>query len=240
MFTQATLQRIVITLTVFPPLFVSRAWSVCRVPRPRLVCSELANSEAVVEAKLIESRYVPQHRDLDGYVYRLQRLKLFAGQIPVTFTVWEENSSGRAGFYWKKDETYVLFLTFSKVDHAWVIDGCGNSGPIGESASVIAAIESAKRHTGDALIGGMVSTDSWTTGVPDATVTVTGKHIHLSTTTDQKGNFEFRVPPGHYEVQAAQTGSVFDPNPLSYENPSSLKLAAGGCAQVQFSGENKP
>ena len=178
--------------------------------------------------------------DVDGCYYSLASRSLLRVQIPPSFQVWEGNSSGRATFDWKPGTDYLLFMSYSRRDRAWGIDGCGNSGPLNRSASVLAAINSVKANAADPVVDGMVSTDSWATGVADVTVRAIGNGMTFATRTDQAGRFRMRLSAGRYRLEAVRSGWSFGATPLSYENPDALVLAAGGCAQVQFSGaENK-
>jgi hypothetical protein len=142
-------------------------------------------------------------------------------------------ASGRAGFAWTAGATYLLFL--SRANDAWTIDGCGNSGPLDQSASVRAAIKSAQTAAADGLVKGMASTDSWTTGVPDVTIKAIGNGRTVESKTDRAGHFKIRLPAGRYRI-AIRDGWSFEPEPFSYENPNDLSIAANGCSQVQFSG----
>jgi hypothetical protein len=177
--------------------------SLCQVPQPRLVCAEYTNSQAVVIAKLMRIR---EMGDGDGYFYSLATRNVLRGRTDPTFQVWEENSSGRATFDWKPGTDYLLFMSYSKQDRAWGIDGCGNSGPLSQSASVLAAINSAKANASDGLVDGMVSTDSWTTGIVDVTVRGVWNGMTFTARTNQAGRFQMRLPPGRYRLEAAVSG----------------------------------
>ena len=209
---------------------------VCPVPQPRLACAEYANSQAVIIAKLTSIREVTHDNDIGGHLYSLAARSILRGRMDPAFQVWEENSSGRATFDWIRGVDYLLFLSYSKLNGAWVIDGCGNSGPVIRSASVLSAIKAVKANAGDAAVEGLVSTDSWTTGVPDVTVRAIGNGTTIAVKTDQAGRFQMRLPAGRYKLAAVRTGWSFEPGLLSYENPTDLRITAGGCAQVHFSG----
>jgi Carboxypeptidase regulatory-like domain len=216
------------------------SWSYCRVPQPRLVCAEYAHSQAVVIAKLTAVRRAVDKNDpdgIDGHFYTLVAREVLRGKIGPTFQVWEENSSGRAPFDWKKGEDYVLFLNYYEQDQAWGLDGCGNSGPLSRKASVVAAIKASRAATGDALVDGMVSAGSGPNGVPDVTVRAIG--TAFTSQTDEEGRFQMRLPPGRYRLQAFRAGWSFATQDITYEDPSDLRLSAGSCAQVQFNGHER-
>ena len=224
---------------VLAALLVQSASAVCPVPQPRIVCAEYANSKAVVIATLRATRHIALERlDTDGYLYSLAVKTLLRGDVGSTFQVWEENASGRAAFNWKVGTDYLLFLRSHvlKPVPGCVIDGCGDSGPTSASATVLQAIKSAQASTSDGLVSGMVSTDSWTTGVPDVIVRAVGMRQRLSAKTDQGGQFLFRLPAGKYTLDAVRDGWSFRPEPFGYENPRNLNVRPGYCAQIQFSG----
>jgi uncharacterized protein with HEPN domain len=213
------------------------ASSVCQVPQPRLVCAEYANSQAVVTAKLVAIREVG---DTDGHFYTLVSRARLRGQVGPTFDVWEENSSGRATFSWNVGAEYLLFTSYSNKDRGWVIDGCGNSGPLDRSTSVLASIKAINTSAADGVLEGMASTDSWTNGVSDVTIKAAGNGTTFTAKTNRDGRFTVRLPAGRYKISAIHNGWSFLPTPFSYENPADLNLARGGCAQVHFSGiQNK-
>jgi hypothetical protein len=224
---------------VLAALFIPLASAVCPVPQPRIVCAEYANSEAVVVATLRTARRVASDRsDTDGHLYTFAVKTRLRGDIESTFRVWEEDSTGRAKFHWKAGTEYLLFLARDSVKpaRAWVIDGCGNSGPISGSGPVLEAIKSARASTSDSAVYGMVSSGSWNDGLPDAVVIAVGNTRTFSAKTDQSGRFLLRLPAGKYTLGAIRDGWVFAPEPFSYEDPRGLSVAAGACAQIQFSG----
>jgi hypothetical protein len=221
-------------------LLVRSASAVCQVPQPRIVCAEYANSKAVVIANLRATQHIAERFDTDGQLYSLTVRTLLRGDVGTTFQIWEGNDSGRATFDWKVGTDYLLFLAryVPKPIPAWVIDGCGNSGPTSGSATVLQAIKSAQASTSDSLVSGMVSTDSWTTGVPDVIVRAVGARQSFSAKTDQGGRFLLRLPNGKYMLEAAREGWSFMPG-YGYENPRNLNVSPGYCAQVHFSGAER-
>lgn len=209
--------------------FRSRVWSAqsIRTARP----SSLRNYWGVRE--LVDNEGFTY-----GHFYTLETSMRLRGQIDSSFQVWEENSSGRATFGWAVGTAYLLFLSYDEPAHAWILDGCGNSGRLDQSETTLAAIKSVQSSK-IALVEGMASTGSWTTGVPAVTIRATGNGKTFTATTDQNGRFQMRLPAGQYRLDAARPGWSLDPNPFSYENPEDLKVAAGSCAQVQFSDAQK-
>lgn len=219
-------------ITLF--IAVRSAFAFCQAPQPRLLCAEYSNSQAVVIAKVVRIEMVG---DDDGHRYKLSTIERFRGNIPASFTTWEENSSSRASFDWVPGRSYLLFPNYSPSDHAWIVDGCGNSGPVNKSRASIATIRSFKPE-GPALLSGIVTTSSWTTGVPGVTITASGQARTFRAISDRDGRFAFKLPPGIWSFHAAASGEKFDPGPVSYENPRELRLEPGSCAQIQFETAN--
>ncbi len=175
--------------------------------------------------------------DYDGHFYTLATRSILRGKIAPVFQVWEANDNGRASFDWIEGTDYVLFLSDSKRDHAWQLDGCGNSGPLSQAATALAAIKAAQMGGADALVDGMVSADgAWTAGVPYVTVRAAGNGTAFTAKADEAGRFQMRLPAGRYRLKALRSGWSFKREFFGYENPGDLRLSAGSCAQVQFDG----
>lgn len=208
-------------------------WAVCQVPQPRLVCAEASHSAAVIEARL-DSKQIDGHNS-DLFVYRLRLLKLLRGESPGTIVVHEYNDSGRAPFEWNVGEEYLLFLEWYPQEHAWMLDGCGNSNTLAHAKPALEALTKMEDSLRKPLIDGMVSTTSWTTGVPGVSIRLSGTGGVFHARTDAAGHFQLRVPAGHYVATATKHGATFAANPFSYEDPTNLDLSDKTCAQVEFS-----
>jgi hypothetical protein len=117
-------------------LLVSSSGSLCLRPQPRLVCAEFFREQAVVIAHLARVRHVDPKNDdaMDYYVYSMQTDRVLRGKIGATFRVHDEHSTAGAGFDWEVGDTYLLFVSYSREEHAWLLDICGNSGPLRGSA----------------------------------------------------------------------------------------------------------
>ncbi len=224
-------------LSFVAQLPVRQVFGLCSVPQPRSVCAELYHSDVVATANLVSVREVGEGA---GYFYTLTARRVFRGQIPVRFRIWEENSSSRATFDWKLRGDYVLFLWYSKHDRAWLIDGCGNSGPLERSAAVVAAIRKPQNQRGTALVEGLASKTSTSVApIVNVVVTAQGNGRTFTAITNKQGRFRLRLPPGTYRLVAKSRSFTFGkPELLSYENPNRLVLLAGSCAQVQFTADD--
>lgn len=211
-------------------LLVSSAGAVCMSPQPRLVCAEFFKEQVVVIARLVRLRYVdPKKGDaMDYHIYTMQTDRVLRGKIDARFRIYEENSSGRAGFDWKVGEFYILFLSYNETDRGWELDGCGNSGTLAQLGKVLGEIEKIKRATDGGAIVGEVWFD------PGVTVIVQGTGGTFRTKSDQEGQFRVGVPAGVYSVRAVKRGAHFVANDLSYELPRDVRIENGSCAQIRF------
>jgi hypothetical protein len=208
------------------------ALAVCGAPQPRLVCAEYFSSEVVVGAKLVRSEHIVPTNDIDGHVYEMRTEKVVGGKIGNSFQVWEENSSGRAGFEWVVGGSYLLFL-YSKEDRGWLLDGCGNSGPLEKKQSVLQEIEALQNRNGGMIqvaIGG--DWLAWSPPMSGVEVKAQGTHGTFSATTNDKGVAEIHVPAGQYALTVPnQQVQSYD---FTYDYPENITIDNGGCAQIQF------
>ena len=136
-----------------------------------------------------------------GHVYRLELEGAFksSGRLQRVFDIWEENSSGRATFPWVAGGRYWLYLSWSPKEEMWSIDGCGNSHPAAASEVVLTIDGPRKPKTRPASVEGMVSTESWTTGVPEVTIRAARNGRTFTAKSDFAGRFRMEVPPGTYK-----------------------------------------
>lgn len=214
------------------------AMGFCSVPQPRLVCAEYFASELVVEATLVNVRTISDKDDPEGisaFVYSLRAGQRFRGSIAGSFQVYEGNDSGRTTFDWKVGQTYLLFLFYSASEKAWELDGCGNSGPVNRARAVLEEIATIqKRHGGDGHIYGVVSQQALSVPIPQVQVEARGIDGVYKATTNAKGEFEIKVPPGVYSVSATKSGLIFGDADISYADSLNLRVEPGGCVQVQL------
>jgi len=220
---------------LFLALFGSQVGAVCNVPRPRLVCAEYANSKAVVIAKLTNIKYVTdKHGYISGTYYSMTVEQALRSQTSRLFRVFESNDSGRATFDWKLGDSYLLFLTRKNPDGAWVIDGCGNSGPSARRDAALKQIEAIDETSDRALIQGAVGGNSSSVPLAGVQIEATGPGGVNTAETKADGTFTLHVVTGKYQVRALAPGTTFVSDDFTYESPDRLVLESGGCAQVQF------
>jgi hypothetical protein len=160
------------------------------------------------------------------------------GRIVPFFDVYEGNDSGRATFSWKQGARYLLFLSYSRQNQAWELDGCGDSGPLPNSTDALREIDLIHAHPGTGFIHGEInprnsSDDGAAAGVA---LEALGRNGVFKALTNHKGQFVIKVPPGRYRLRASKSGWSFATSEFSYENPSRLLIEPGGCVQVEFYG----
>jgi hypothetical protein len=199
------------------------------IPQPRLVCAEFFKEHVVVIARMVGARYVdPKGDAMDYHTYTMRTDRVLRGNIGTGFRIYEENSSGRAGFDWKIGESYLLFLSYSKEDHGWELDGCGNSGPLRQSGKVLSEIDKIKAATD----GGAIAGEVWFH--PGVMVIAQGTGGTFRTRADNEGQFRLQVPAGVYSVRAVQRGRRFVADDFSYELPRRVRIQNGSCVQIVF------
>lgn len=208
------------------------AVATCGLPQPRLACQEYFAESAVVVAKLVRVRKVEPLRPgrTEGAYYYMETVERVKGKILNRFQIYEENVTGRAPFAWKRGENYLLFLSYSKDDRGWELDGCGNSSPIAKAQRALREIGAIKAGKGRETILGFIASEE--TLPEDVVVKITGD----TSRTISVGNREFkvRVPPGTYVVTPLHPLWQFEKDAFSYDDPQKIKVEPGMCAQIQF------
>lgn len=220
-----------------PLLLPLPGMSFCQVPQPRLVCAEYFTSQVVVEATLLQTeKDDPVYPS--AFVYTLRVSQVLRGNIAGMFRVYEGNDSGRATFGWVPGTEYLLFLPYASTEQAWELDGCGNSGPISKVSMALSEITAIKAERADGVIYGEVRGSE---RLPFHSIS--GVHVEAEAqgttgryeaTTNDKGEFQIKVPAGRYIVRASQNDTIFDMGHFRYEDPLMVRIEPGGCAQVEF------
>jgi hypothetical protein len=217
--------------------------AVCLVPQPRLVCAEYFASNAVVEATVIRSRVIHAPDDPEGilaYVYTLHVNRVIRGPVGANIQVYEGNDSGRTSFEWVQKKTYLLFLFRGSHPKMWEVDGCGNSGPLSQTTAVLSEIKAIQAyHHDDGVIHGVVSQPGSSIPIAGVRVEAIGSGRRYRATTNEKGEFQMRVPAGQYKVRGIDRSYSFAKDDLSYEDPRKIHIEAGGCIQVQLTAEER-
>lgn len=223
-----------VTSSLFLPL---PTMAFCSVPQPRLVCAEYFASQLVVEATLIQTRQLHSKEDpesISAFVYTLRVNRILRGNAIGTIRVYEGNDSGRATFDWVRGREYLLFLFHGTTRKSWELDGCGNSTLLSRAKAALAEIAEIKAARGGGVIHGAVSEEALSTPAPGVRIEAIGSAGHYETTTNERGEFQIDVPAGQYVVRAVKTGVAFGKADISYADPRQIRIAPGGCAQVQL------
>src|SRR5271166_6181559 len=212
-------------------LLGSQASAYCKQPMPRLVCAEYFHSKAVVIAKLAGVTPVKDSYDaVIGTYYSMTVEQALRGQVSRLFRIYETNDSGRAKFDWKTGGSYLLFLLQQTTNGAWVIEGCGNSGPTDSKQSALDQVDMIDHTSHRAKIQGAVGGVSFYFPLAGVQVEASGPGGVIAAETNAVGTFEMRVTPGKYQVRALSPGKTLVAADISYENPDDLVLENGGCA----------
>jgi hypothetical protein len=213
------------------------AFAFCFVPQPRLTCAEYFASRLVVEATLVQTKIISDKGDplgIEAHVYTLAVNKVMRGKAMGRIQVYEGNDSGRATFNWTRGKKYLLFLSYVPSENSWALDSCGNSGPLDTANAALSEIEAVNASHDGGVIYGVVSQQALSAPIPGVRVEVKGENGEYVATTDEKGEFQMKVPAGRYSARASQNGISFSKADISYEDPGNIQIEPGGCAQVQF------
>jgi hypothetical protein len=134
----------------------------------------------------------------------------------------------------------LLFLFYATDTKSWQLDGCGNSGPLNKAQMALAEITAIISAKGDGMIVGGVGKQDQSAGLAGVKVEADGKSARYAATTNEKGEFHMRVPPGQYTMTPVEKGFVFQKDDFSYEDPRRIRIESGACAQVQFDRAKDP
>jgi hypothetical protein len=106
---------------------------------------EYQQSYGVLIGHVVAAGAVLESKDyLDGTAYSVRVNEVLRGHLPDTLEVFSENSSGR--FPMDVGSKYLLFL-YRALDRT-VVDNCGNSGLLSETASVLKTVRRLQRTSG--------------------------------------------------------------------------------------------
>jgi hypothetical protein len=124
------LKRAVTGLVCF--FFTAASFAACPSTLP--VPKEMKDSQAVIIGTVMSSRQVPQSWDaLDGTEYVVHIDQKVKGKQTGEITIFSEHRDDAVVL--ESGKQYVLFLT-NNYQH-WMVNACGNSGPMDEAGKVI-------------------------------------------------------------------------------------------------------
>src|SRR6202453_1446975 len=112
--------------------FATASFAACSSSPP--VSQELKTSQVVIIGTVSSSRQVPQSWDaLDGTEYVVHIDQKVKGKQSGEITIFAEHTEN--GLNLQAGKQYLLFLT-NNYTH-WMVNTCGNSGPVDGESSVI-------------------------------------------------------------------------------------------------------
>jgi hypothetical protein len=126
----------------------------------------------------------------------------------------------------------LLFLSYPQENlKAWILDGCGNSGPLSKAGKALAQIAAIQKAHDSGWIQGELNDRS-----EGIRVTAVGSAGEFSTETGKQGIFKIKVPAGQYTLRAVDPDGAFKYTKadFSYNDPENIHIVPGSCAQVEF------
>jgi len=112
--------------------FTAASFGACSSTTP--VSREMKESEAIIIGTVVSSRLVPQSWDtLDGTEYVVHIDQKVKGKQSGEITIFNEHTDDAVPL--QSGIQYLLFLT-NNYQH-WMINKCGNSGPMDDESKVI-------------------------------------------------------------------------------------------------------
>ena len=130
--------RVIALLPIVLAIVPSRAVAVCLNGHPS-VEQEYRQSSLVFVGRVTAASAVPERKSsYEGTRYTIRVEEIFRGRPRRTINVFSENSSGR--FPMDIGVDYLVFLSLRTGEPA-VVDSCGNSGPVSETAPAIATVK---------------------------------------------------------------------------------------------------
>ena len=138
---RATTALLIIVLVNVPS---RAALAVCLNGHPS-VEQEYRQSGLVFVGRVTAATAVAETKSFyEGTRYTIRVDEVFRGRRRRTITVFSENSSGR--FPMEIGVAYLVFLS-SRTGEPAMVDSCGNSGPVSQSAHAIDTVKQLSRRT---------------------------------------------------------------------------------------------
>ncbi|MGC0774296.1 MAG: hypothetical protein WB543_15285 [Candidatus Acidiferrum sp.] len=191
--------------------------------------NEFFKSRLVVVAQVLSEK---TELDADGFPvlsdYQVKVLNTYRGSRRPILIIRSENDSGR--FPMQKGEKFLLFVRV--VESHFVIDNCGNSGPLSEAGDTIDAIKEISKAGPYGEIEAHVRN-----GEDD----VAGIHFiarsstrSFSAISGDDGWIHLRVPSGAYKLTSDSKRFRLELFDLNEDRPNNLIVHNGGSVQLDY------
>jgi len=219
-------------------------------------CAALATSDVVVVGTVLESKREPVGGSLGWTVHTVSVSRTLRGSADPMLTLvpdvritaaeveaskahpGELTSMSTCDYPFEIGEQYVIYLRRTPSGR-WTTSLCAGTKPLTEAAADLDYIGGLVTATPDARVYGSVSrmvrdtsdpTGTGTRPAPGVSIQVTGAAARFTVTSDAKGEFDLRVPPGEYSVAPVVPSTV-----RAYGAPNRISVRAYSCAPVRFS-----
>lgn len=170
--------------------------------------------------------------DSDGFVaasdYRVKILRTYRGSPQQILSIRSENDSGR--FPMQRGEKYLLFVRV--FDSHFVINSCGNSGPLSEARDTMDAIKEISKAGPYGEIEARVRNgEDDVAGIRFVARSATRTY---SATTGDDGWIHLRVPSGVYKLTSISERFRIELFDLNEDQPNRLVVSGGGSVQLDY------
>jgi hypothetical protein len=215
-----------------PFLFLSPATSFC--PRIKIyVNNEYFKSRFVVVGQVLSEK---TELDGDGFLvltdYQVKVLRTYRGSHQQILSIRSENDSGR--FPMQKGQKYLLFVR--AFEGHFVIDNCGNSGPLSDAEDTIDVIKQISKAGPYGEIDARVSSVNEVAGIR---FIARSGNMTFSGVTNKDGWLQLRVSPGVYKLTARSPKYLLTSYDLNEDQPGHLVVHRGGSVHLDYDAQLK-
>jgi hypothetical protein len=250
---RATVTAALLTVFVLAPAAARNAAACSCLENPP--CAAAGWADAVVIGRVIGAEREVIRGGLGWRVHRVAVAQWLRGSPGATITLVPDvdvtsaeldRASTRAGqtellstcdYDFDVGEQYVIYLR-RRPDGRWTTSKCAGTRPLSEATADLDYFANLAATAPDARIYGSVTravpdpsdpTGTGTTPAPGVTVAVSGAARRLTVTSDDKGEFDIRLPPGEYTVAPVIASTV-----KAYNAPARISVRAYACAPLRF------
>jgi hypothetical protein len=199
-------------------------------PLPR-VCNEFPRSDYVFTGKVLSDTYQwhDYFRGEPSEIFRIRVGHVFKGRVPPIVRLYTSVDSGRGVL--TTGQQAIVFAT--RIERRIAFDGSSNSRSGPGVSDLIRETQNYLSHPPQAAsIAGRVDNS----GAPLGRVllVVTNGRSRQFMRTDARGKFLVALPPGRWSIRIAEHGWASRTGAYSYDRAEDVKLAKGGCADLQI------